>query len=367
MSSGRNQMGQNISRGIALLVLMCMLLTGCGSKRNSLMEYRPQMPAAAPVQTTVPSGDEAETDASQTTDSEEEGTKDVSSISNSAAAAYSLEYLSQDVCVIPKKGQSPKNSDSVMTAGASLIVNDTTDEMLFSRNIYKKMYPASITKIVTALVTLKYANLDDVVTISHNAANITEYGATLCGFKEGDQIKLKRLLYSLLIHSGNDAGIAIAEHVAGSEEAFAEMMNQEMRDLGASGSHFTNSHGLHDEQHYTTAYDMYLVFHELLQYDTFLKIINCPSYKAKFKGADGKSKTLQFQSTNRYLIGRASAPKGVKVIGGKTGTTSAAGSCLILYSKDASKQDFISIVLHAEGAESLYLQMNKLLEYIPKE
>ncbi len=366
MSTGRNRRRQKGSWGIALLLLTCIFLAGCGSKQNSLMEYRPQMPAAAPIQTTNPVKEES-ADPAQTTDPEEGDTTDASAVKNSAVASYSLEYLSQDICVIPKKSQSPKNSDSVMTAGASLIVNDTTDQMLFSRNIYKKMYPASITKIVTALVTLKHANLDDTVTISHNAANITEYGATLCGFKEGDQIKLKRLLYSLLVHSGNDAGIAIAEHVAGSEEAFAEMMNQELKNLGASDTHFTNSHGLHDEQHYTTAYDMYLVFHELLQYDTFLDIINRSSYKAKFKGADGKSKTLQFQSTDRYLIGRASAPKGIKVIGGKTGTTSAAGSCLILYSQDASEQDFISVVLHAEGAESLYLQMNKLLEYIPKE
>lgn len=366
MSTGRNRRKQNACRGIALLVLTCLILTGCGSKQNRLMEYRPQMPAAAPVQTTAPSGDKTAGE-TQLADLEDEGKNDASLAKNSVASAYSMEYLSQDICVIPKKKQSPKNSDSVMTAGASMIVNDTTDKMLFSQNIYKKMYPASITKIVTALVALKYGNLDDTVTVSHNAANITEYGATLCGFKEGDQIKLKRLLYSLLIHSGNDAGIAIAEHIAGSEQAFAGMMNQEMTNLGASDSHFTNAHGLHDEQHYTTAYDMYLVFHELLQYDTFLDIINRSSYKAKFKGADGKSKTLQFQSTDRYLIGRASAPKGIKVIGGKTGTTSAAGSCLILYSKDASKQDFISVVLHAEGAASLYLQMNKLLEYIPKE
>lgn len=364
MSTGRNHRRRNSSRGIALLLLTCMFLTGCGSKQNSLMEYRLQLPAAVPAQTTAASSSEKKTETSFQT---EEGTEEPFQIPNSNASIFSLEYLSQDVCVIPKKSQSAKNSDSVMTAGASLIVNDTTDEMLFSRNIYKKMYPASITKIVTALVTLKYANLDDMVSISHNAANITEYGATLCGFQEGDQIKLKRLLYSLLIHSGNDAGIAIAEHVAGSEEAFAEMMNQEMMDLGASGSHFTNSHGLHDEQHYTTAYDMYLVFHELLQYDTFLDIISRSSYKAKLKGADGNSKTLQFQSTDRYLIGRASAPGGIKVIGGKTGTTSAAGSCLILYSQDKEKQDFISVVMQAQGAESLYLQMNKLLEYIPRD
>ena len=258
MRTCKNQLRGKGILGIVLFFLTGILLTGCGSSQNSLMEYRPQLPAAAPVQTAPSAGDQSE-DGSQA----EEGADTVPQIQNSSTSHYSLEYLSKDVCVIPKKSQSAKNSDSVMTAGASLIVNDTTDEMLFSRNIYKKMYPASITKIVTALVTLKHANLDDMVTVSHNAANITEYGATLCGFKEGDRIKLKRLLYSLLIHSGNDAGIAIAEHVAGSEEAFADMMNQEMKDLGASGSHFTNAHGLHDEKHYTTAYDMYLVFREL--------------------------------------------------------------------------------------------------------
>ncbi len=327
------------SRGLGIICMMAMILTGCGSGQSNLMDYRPQLPNQA-----VSSTDK-----------------------QTSTAEYTLDYLSQDVCVIPQNAQSPKDSDSVMTAGASLIVNDTTDTMLFSKNIYKKMYPASITKIVTALVTLKNANLDDTVTISHNAANITEYGAKLCGFEEGDQIKLKQLLYAFLIYSGNDAGIAIAEHVAGSVDAFAEMMNQEMKDLGASGSHFVNPHGLHDKQHYTTAYDLYLVFHELLQYDQFLDIINQSSFKATYQNADGKKKSLNFQSTDRYLIGRATAPKGITVIGGKTGTTAAAGSCLILYSQNKNQEDFISVVLKAEGAESLYLQMNKLLEYIPGE
>lgn len=334
-----NTLFKKTGRGIAMVCMMGMVLTGCGSGQSSLMNERPQLPNLAI------SSDKTETKHTE----------------------YTLDYLSQDVCVIPQNAQSPKDSDSVMTAGASLIVNDTTDTMLFSKNIYKKMYPASITKIVTALVTLKYANLDDTVTVSHNAANITEYGAKLCGFQEGDQIKLKQLLYSFLIYSGNDAGIAIAEHVAGSVDAFAEMMNQEMQDLGASGSHFVNPHGLHDKQHYTTAYDLYLVFHELLQYDTFLDIIQQASYKATYQNADGKKKTLTFQTTDRYLISRASAPKGITVIGGKTGTTAAAGSCLILYSQNKQKEDFISVVLKAEGAESLYLQMNKLLEYIPGE
>ena len=278
--------------------------------------------------------------------------------------AYSLDYLSQDICVIPKNKQSKEGSDSVMTAGASMIVNDTKQKMLFSKNIYDRMYPASITKIVTALVTLKYGNLDDTVTFSHDAANITEYGAKLCGFKEGDKIVLRDLLYSFLVFSGNDAGVAIAEHVGGSVEKFVDMMNDEVKDLGAIDSHFVNPHGLHDDKHYTTVYDLYLVFHELLQYDTFMDIINQPNYKAKYTDKDGKKHTKYFKTTDRYLIGTATAPKGVKVIGGKTGTTQKAGSCLILYSKDKEGNGYISVVLKAVGGESLYLQMNKLLEYI---
>lgn len=321
---------------IALLlsIILGSMLTGCGTEKNSFMDYRPELPVSV----------------SETTDT----------------GAGGLEYLSMDVCVIPKKKQSPKNSDRIMTAGASLIVNDTADKMLFSRNIYKKMYPASITKIITALVALKYANMEDRVTISHNAANITEYGATLCGFKEGDQIQMDQLLSALLVRSGNDAGIAVAEHIAGSVDAFADMMNREMQELGASGSHFTNPHGLHDKDHYTTAYDLYLVLHELLQYDTFWKMVQQPSVKIKYTDAQGNKKKLSFQSTNRYLIGTAAAPKGITVIGGKTGTTSAAGSCLILYTQDSSKNDYVSVVLHASDGNNLYVQMNQLLSYISK-
>lgn len=320
---------------LILSVILGCLLTGCGTAENSLMDYTLKMPAAM-------------------TESTENG------------SGYTLEYLSKDVCVIPKKKQSSKDSDSVMTAGSSLIVNDTTDTMLFSGNIYKKMYPASITKIVTALVALKYGNMEDTVTISHEAANIKESGAKLCGFKEGDQIQMQQLFSSFLVYSGNDAGIAIAEHIAGSVDAFADMMNREMRELGASGSHFVNPHGLHDKQHYTTAYDLYLVFHELLQYETFLETIHLPSVKVKYQDAQGTQKKATFLSTDRYLTGTATAPTGITVIGGKTGTTAAAGSCLILYTKDKNENDYISIVLQASDGNNLYVQMNKLLGYIPQ-
>lgn len=290
-------------------------------------------------------------------------TPKVSGSALSASKMYSQTYLSGDVCVIPKNKVTSADKAKSITSTAAMIINDTKQTMLFSKKIYKKMYPASITKIVTAYVTLKYADLNDTVTIGNNAVNITEPGAKKCGFAKGDKIKLKELLYSFLVYSGNDAGVAIAEHVAGSVEKFADMMNQEMALLGANHSHFVNPHGLHNPKHYTTAYDLYLVFHQLIKNKTFLDIVKHPIYKATCKSASGKTKHFTFMSTNRYLVGRATPPAGITVHGGKTGTTGMAGSCLILYSKNKNGDDIVSVVLHASGGTDLYQQMSKLLSY----
>lgn len=274
---------------------------------------------------------------------------------------YRQSFLSKDICVIPKKSKSP--TDSAITAESALLVNDTKKKMLFAKKIYAKRFPASITKIATALLALQRADMEDVVTVSYDASHITEYGAKLCHFQEGDQIKMKDLMYCLLVYSGNDAGIAIAEHIGGSQEAFAEMLNEEMLRLGATGTHFVNSHGLHDDSHYTTAYDLYLIFHELLQYDLFREIINQSEYTVSWQDAQGQSKTTTYQSTDRYLLGYEQIPEGLTVIGGKTGTTIAAGNCLILYSQDKKKNDYISVILKADSSTALYSQMNHLLEY----
>lgn len=315
---------------IALLCVLCFVgagtLSGCGAEKNELMDYR--------IASASQSQDESVT--------------------------RTEEYLSRDLCVIPKDKQSqPK--DVAMTAKASLMINDTDGKMLYSNNIYKKIYPASITKIVTTYVALKYGNLDDMVTVSYNASHITEYGAMLCGFQQGDRIVLRDLLNAFLVRSGNDAGIAIAEHIAGDVKSFAKLMNKEMAAIGAVHSHFVNPHGLHDDNHYTTAYDLYLIFRRLIQNETFVQIVSQGSYTAKFQGRDGKSKKLSFLSTDRYLIGRATAPQGVNVIGGKTGTTYDAGSCLILYSIGPDNKKYISVVLKAQGGDDLYRQMNHLL------
>ncbi len=232
----------------------------------------------------------------------------------------------------------------------------------FAHNMHEKAYPASITKIMTAIVALKYGNLDDMVTISKNALNL-EKGSMEIGFQAGDQISLYELLHGLLIFSGNDAAVAIAEHIGGTTEQFVAMMNAEAREIGATNTNFVNPSGLHDENHYTTAYDIYLMLETALQYDMFVKLMQLESYKLSYYRAD-ELKTKQISATDQYLTNQVTPPKNVTVLGGKTGTTSDAGSCLALVSQNAYGELFISIVLKASTKTQLYDYMNQLLSQI---
>lgn len=272
------------------------------------------------------------------------------------------DFFANNLSIIPDELNHME--DARITAESALIINSSKDKVIFANDIYNRMYPASLTKLITALVVLENADLSDTVTISKNAANITESGAKLCGFEEGDKITLETLLNSLLVYSGNDAGLAIAEHVGGSEEEFARMMNETIKKVGAVHSHFVNPHGLHNDNQYTTAYDLYLVFHELIKYDEFVSIINQATYIAKYENSVGEVQEKTFLNTNRYLKGTENAPEGITVIGGKTGTTNMAGNCLVLYSKDSNDNSYISVILHADGGNSLFYQMTSLLDMI---
>lgn len=256
--------------------------------------------------------------------------------------------------------------DSQLTSGAELLINDTDNQVIYADKVYDRLYPASLTKLLTALVVLRNGELTDTVTVGYNAAHITESGAKLCGFHEGDTITLEALLYSMLIYSGNDAAVAAAEHVGKSVEEFAGLMNEEAARLGAVHSNFVNPNGLHDDNQYTTAYDLYLIFHELLQYDTFRKIISTASYTVDYADQDGNAKEKIFNSTNLYLKEDGTEEPGLTVIGGKTGTTSKAGNCLILLSKDKEDKEYISVILKAENSNKLYSQMSYLLSMVSK-
>ncbi len=282
------------------------------------------------------------------------------------SAAYENRALpfTDGLCVtasdVPADGVSLDNA----TAGALMDLSDA--EVLYAKNVHERLYPASLTKIMTALVALKYGNLDDLITVDEAALDI-DPESSVCYLAYGDQYTLRQLLYGLLIASGNDAANAIAQHVGGTIEDFVQMMNQEAYEIGATNTHFTNAHGLQDEEHYTTPYDIYLIFQEALKYDVFADAINQQSYTVTYLDSLGDSYERTWFATSYYFTGAAQAPDGVTVYGGKTGTTDEAGACLSLLTKDDFGNSYFSIIMHSDNRDNLYLQMNELLSIISKK
>ncbi|NBH24510.1 D-alanyl-D-alanine carboxypeptidase [Lachnospiraceae bacterium] len=268
--------------------------------------------------------------------------------------------FASDLCVVNSDITS-SSVDMSKAQGAGLF-DLNKHNTLYAKNVHERLYPASLTKMMTALVALKHSSGDMMLTASANV-RILESGAQVSGIKEGDKMTLDQALHLLLLNSGNDAAIMVAEGVAGSVEAFVAMMNEEALALGATNTNFTNPHGLNDENHYTTVYDMYLIMNEAVNYSLFNEIISMDSYTTVYTDKNGASKEISVNNTNRYLQGEA-VPEGLTVLGGKTGTTSAAGHCLSLITKDSSGNPYISIVMKAESGDLLYSQMTDLLEEI---
>ena len=243
---------------------------------------------------------------------------------------------------------------------------DVTDaQTLFSYGATARVYPASTTKIMTALVALKYGKLNQEIEISERAANPGDDAQRLV-LEPGDRMTLEQALHYLMVFSANDVAIAIAENIGGSYDEFVDMMNREAHAIGATGTHFTNPHGLHEEDHYTTAYDLYLILNEAMKYQTFRDIIPLDYYNTTFIGSDGYSKSIEVRATDAYLTGDVETPSGITVLGGKTGTTDLAGHCLIISSRGSDDKEDISVVMHTDSAESLYESMNSLLAEIPQ-
>lgn len=267
------------------------------------------------------------------------------------------EPFASDLCVVDTD---TGNGGIVITASAAGLFDVNQKDTIYAKNVHEKLYPASLTKVMTALVALKHGSSDMMLTATSNV-RILESGAQVCGIKEGDQMTLNQALHLLLINSANDAAVMIAEGIAGSVDAFADMMNEEALALGATNTHFANPHGLPDDNHYITAYDMYLIMNEAVNYSLFNEIIHMDSYTTVYTDRNGASKEISVNNSNYFIQGTAQAPSGITVLGGKTGTTNAAGHCLVLISRDSSSNPYISIILRADSRDGLYEQMTDLL------
>lgn len=268
------------------------------------------------------------------------------------------------LCVAAQDVSEEDSPDMTQVESAALFDLDGRN-VIYAKNIHERLHPASLTKVMTALVALENGQLNQTLTATA-AVNITESGAVLCGLKNGDTMTLDQALRILLVYSANDVAMLIAENIGGSVDHFVEMMNEKAHSLGATNTNFMNPHGLTDSDHYTTAYDLYLIFQEAAKYDTFNEIIHMANYQTVYYDKDGKEKAFEKPTTNLFLRGDYQPPANVTVIGGKTGTTSAAGNCLIILSRDENGSPYISVILRAEGPDVVYNKMNDLLEEIHK-
>lgn len=245
----------------------------------------------------------------------------------------------------------------------ALLFDIENQKILYSERVNERLYPASTTKIMTAYLALKYGHLDDYITISENAIDVPSDSSTAHLLK-GDILSLKDLLYALMLPSGNDSAVAIAEYISDSTDAFVELMNKEAIALGATNTHFVNPHGYQDKEHYTTAYDLYLIFNECIKNETFLQIIASKSYNTVIKQADGSIREVTWPQSNQFISGGRDIPNGITLIGGKTGNTFDAGSCILLYGHNSKQTPFITIIMGATSRRNLYDNMTFLLRAI---
>ena len=240
--------------------------------------------------------------------------------------------------------------DPAPAATAALVVDATYGEVLYEMNAHEKRYPASITKIMTALLTLEAVDrgelaLTDIITAPPGIHNGLTADSSTQNIKSGEQMTLKDLLYCTLVASANEACNVLAYAVAGDTPSFVEKMNQRALELGMTGTHYANTHGLHNDEHYTTAWDIWLVANEAMKNETFQEIVSTPRYTVP---ATNVSKEREFYSTNGlitslYYSGYVYPP----AIGIKTGTTLEAGYCLV----SAAEQDGRTLYCVVLGAE----------------
>lgn len=251
---------------------------------------------------------------------------------------------------------------------AGLLINETKHSVVCAVNPHKRIYPASMTKILTGIVVTEaiesgQISLSDTVVVGKEI-EFNEDNVAVLGLQPGDYITVEELLHGLLISSYNDCAVLLARYISGSVSEFVELMNTKAAELGATNSHFVNPHGLHDNNHYTTPYDLYLIFKEFLAKDVLVQIDSNSTYDLTMHREDEKL-VIPLMATNAFLSNSFDMPTGYSITGWKTGTTEKAGSCIILeFVDDETDERFICLVSNAVDHEALYNNVEDMLKEI---
>lgn len=235
---------------------------------------------------------------------------------------------------------------------AALVADLTTGEVLFTKNAYQKMYPASTTKMMTCILALENLDLSSTITVTDKASGL---GGNTLNIKTGEKFNAKDLIYGTMVESANDGATAIAIAVAGTVEDFARMMNKKAEEIGCTNTHFVNPHGLHDDDHYTTAYDLFLIARYCMQNETFRDIVSTEKYTIPATNMTSTDRVrentnwlLNNTTNSLYVNGVKRLPKYEGCIGIKTGMTNKAGNCLVA-AATKNHTTVIGITLKAPG------------------
>ncbi len=252
-----------------------------------------------------------------------------------------------------------------ISSKAAILIDAETGKILYEKNIHKILYPASTTKIITAILAIENGNLNDTVVVDREAT--LGVSGSHIALEPGEIFTLEELLYALLIESANDAAKAIAIHISGSVEQFAELMNEKATSLGAINTNFVNPNGLPDDNHVTTAYDLALIANHAMKNETFRTIVS--NYLYTIGTTNKKSEPRYLKSHNRLLYsdekilvdGKYVPIKYYGAIGVKTGYTIKAHNCLVS-AATRNNQTMIAVVLKASG-KNVFIDTHKLLNY----
>lgn len=251
------------------------------------------------------------------------------------------------------------NNQPNIKSPAAILIDANTGQVLYEKNIDEQFYPASITKIMTAMLLLEEGDLDKVVEIGEDVPNLIEQGSSQIYLIPGEKLTRKQLLYALLVDSANDAAVSIAQDVSGSVENFAKRMNEKAEELGATNTHFVNPHGLHDDDHYVTARDMAIIAREAMKNSTFRDAVSTVRYIIP---KTNKQDTRYLYNGNRLI--KETSYKNYfyeDAVGIKTGYTTVAKNTLV-GGAHRNNLDLITVVLNANGTE-VYEDTHELLNY----
>lgn len=298
---------------------------------------------------------------------------DAKNYNNLNQTEISIEEVDDDISVVPsstvvKPEDYPQITDrtqyisSEINCEYGVLVDTQTHEILVSKNANDRIYPASMTKIMTLLVAVEHIdNLDDTFLITNEMiAPLYEQDASCVGFKGGEYVTIRDLLYGLILPSGADAAVALAQYVAGSEEQFAELMNEKAKDLGLKNTHFVNTSGLHDENHYSTPVDIAVILQEAINNNLCRQVLSTEDYITESTEQHPDGISLKSSMFSRMY---GDEVEGVTIIGGKTGYTDEAGQCLASFARKDGKE-YIAVVSKGVGKYNTVYDTFDLYEYI---